>query len=155
MPAQGRADLAGAALLLGERLEAAVVRQDEVGPVGEDEVRADLDTEPSQLVRLALERDRVHHHSVADHAQDPLVEDPGGDEVEDELPPAHDHGVARVVPAVVAGHHLDPRGQQVDDLPLAFVAPLGAGDHDVRHAYSSEGAGTTAEADGDVSASNV
>ena len=47
--------------------------------------------------------------------------------------PADDHGVAGVVAAVVAGHDLDPRGEQVDDLPLAFVAPLGAGDHDVGH----------------------
>ena len=38
-----------------------------------------------------------------------------------------------VVAAVVAGHHLHARGEQVDDLALALVAPLGAGDHDVGH----------------------
>ena len=53
--------------------------------------------------------------------------------MQDELLPVDDHGVAGVVPAVVAGHHLDPRREQVHDLPLAFVAPLGAGDHDVGH----------------------
>ena len=42
-------------------------------------------------------------------------------------------GVAGVVAAVVAGHDLDLLREQVHDLALAFVAPLGADDHDVGH----------------------
>ena len=61
------------------------------------------------------------------------MQDPGGNQVQHEALPAHDHGVARVVAAVVAGHDLDARREQVDDLALALVAPLGACDHDVRH----------------------
>ena len=41
---------------------------------------------------------------------------------------AHADGVAGVVAAVVAGHDLDLLREQVDDLALAFVAPLGADD---------------------------
>ena len=41
-----------------------------------------------------------------------------------------------VVAAVEAGHHLHLGGEQVHDLALALVAPLGAGDHDVRHGFS-------------------
>ena len=154
--AQRRPDLPAPPLLLGQGLEAPVVRQDEVRAVRDDEVVADLDAERLELPGLPLEGDRVHHDAVADHAEDPRVQDPGGDEVQHELLPRDDHGVAGVVAAVVARHHLDPRRQQVHDLPLAFVAPLGAGDHDVGHVprvrvwrsrsgYSSAGSGRAAE----------
>ncbi len=131
--AQRRPDLARATLVLGERLEAAVVRQDQVRPVGDEQVVADLDPRRQKLAELALHRDRVDHDAVADHAQDARVQDARGDQVQHELAPAHDHGVARVVAAVVAGHHLHVRGEKIDDLPLPLVAPLGAGDHDVGH----------------------
>ena len=39
-------------------------------------------------------------------------------------------GVAGVVAALVAGHEVEGRGDQVDDLPLPFVAPLAADDGD-------------------------
>ena len=92
----------------------------------------------AQLADLLLESHRVDHDAVADHAQDPRVQDPGGDQVQHELAAAHDHRVAGVVPAVVAGDDLDPRGEQVDELALAFVAPLGARDHDVRHGWEPD-----------------
>ena len=49
---------------------------------------------------------------------------------------ADDDGVAGVVSAVVARHDLDLLGEQVDDLALAFVAPLAARHNDVRHTSS-------------------
>src|SRR3982074_3126108 len=42
--------------------------------------------------------------------------------------------VAGVRPALVAHHNVGPRGEEVDDLPLPLVTPLGADDHHVRHA---------------------
>jgi hypothetical protein len=61
------------------------------------------------------------------------MEDAGRDQMEDEpLLPDEDR-VAGVVAAVVAGHHLHLVGEQVDDLTLPLVAPLGAGDDDVGH----------------------
>ena len=101
------------------------------------QVVADLDAERLELARLLLERHGIDHDPVADDAQDPRVQDPRRNQVQHEALPAHDHGVARVVAAVVARHDLDARGEQVDDLALALVAPLGAGDHDVRHARTS------------------
>jgi hypothetical protein len=41
--------------------------------------------------------------------------------------------VAGVVAAVVAGHHLHLLREEIDDLPLAFVAPLGARYDDIGH----------------------
>ena len=45
--------------------------------------------------------------------------------------------VAGVVAALVAGDDVGPLGQQVDDLALALVAPLGAHDHVQRHRLAS------------------
>ena len=61
------------------------------------------------------------------------MEDPGGDQMQDEALLTDEDGVAGVVAAVVAGHHLHLVGEQVDDLPLPLVAPLGTGDDDVGH----------------------
>ena len=54
------------------------------------------------------------------------VEDARGDQVELELlAVAHDR-VAGVVAALEADHEVGPLGEQVGDLPLPLVAPLGA-----------------------------
>ena len=54
---------------------------------------------------------------------------PGGDEVELELLAVADDGVPGVVAALVADDHVALGRQQIGDLALALVAPLGA-DHD-------------------------
>jgi orotidine-5'-phosphate decarboxylase len=46
---------------------------------------------------------------------------------------ADDQRVAGVVAALVPGDHVRPLGQEVDDLALALVPPLGADDHRQRH----------------------
>src|SRR5262249_60270683 len=42
----------------------------------------------------------------------------------------------RVVAAMVTDHHLGVLGEQVDDLALSLVAPLGSYDNDVRHSIA-------------------
>ena len=83
----------------------------------------------AQRLDLAEEDVRVDHDAVADHAGLAGVQDARGDEVELELlAVAHDR-VAGVVAALVADDHVGLLGEQVGDLALALVAPLGA-DHD-------------------------
>ena len=43
-----------------------------------------------------------------------------------ELATAGKQRVARVVAALIAGHHGKMGRQQIDNLPFAFIAPLGA-----------------------------
>ena len=51
---------------------------------------------------------------------------------------AIDHdGVPSVVPAVEFDHVVDGAAEQIGRLPLAFVAPLGADQHDRRHGLRS------------------
>jgi hypothetical protein len=105
-------------------------------------VRADaqareVDPLRAQIVQLAGQDLRVDHDAVADRAQLPRVEDPGRDQVE--LPRdavAHD-GVPRVVATLEADHQVRPLGEEVDDLALALVAPLGAHDHYASHVVGS------------------
>ncbi len=56
----------------------------------------------------------------------PGVEDARGNQVEHELLSAHVDRVPGVVPALIPADHREMRRQQIDDLALALVAPLGA-----------------------------
>ena len=128
--AAGGADLELAELLLGGAVQQQVVGHDQVGVAGDAQV-VDRHAAAVQGLDLAEEDVRVDHHAVADDARLGLVEDAGGDEVQGEdLAVPHD-GVAGVVAALIAHHHVGLLGQQVGDLALALVAPLGA-DHDGR-----------------------
>jgi adenylosuccinate synthase len=87
-----------------------------------------------QPVDLVVEHPRIDDHAVADHARLARVEDPARDQVEGPLAPvAHDR-VPGVVAALEAHDHVGALGKQIDDLALAFVAPLGAHYDDARHA---------------------
>ena len=54
-------------------------------------------------------------------------------QLQDELLVADEDGVAGVVAALVARHDVEAFGEEIDDLPLALVAPLGAQDDYVSH----------------------
>jgi hypothetical protein len=41
--------------------------------------------------------------------------------------------MAGIVPALIAGHNVEARCQQVDDFSFAFVAPLGAKHGEIHH----------------------
>ena len=75
----------------------------------------------------------VDHAPGADDARLPLVEDPRRDVVELERLAAAEDRVARVGPALEPADHVRVLREQVDDLALALVAPLGADDDAGRH----------------------
>ncbi len=72
----------------------------------------------------------LRHDAVADQAQRVVAQDAGRDQVQDGLLAADHQRVAGVVAALEAHDGADVGGQQVDDLALAFVAPLGAQHYD-------------------------
>ena len=77
-----------------------------------------------QLVDLGEERRRIDDDAVADDAGDAWMQDAGRQQAQDELASVRVDGVAGVVPALIAGDDRKVRRQQIDDLALAFVAPL-------------------------------
>ncbi len=129
--ARRRADLAIAAARFGEHVQLAVIRQDEVRLVADHQAVADVDAQFLQRVDLREQRLRIDDHAVADDAGDPGMQDARGDQMEDELLAVDVDRVSGVVAALIAGDDLETRRQQVDDLALAFVSPLGAKNCDV------------------------
>ena len=131
------ADLELAQLRLARVVEQRVVGHDQVR-VGADAQAREVDALGPQVVELAGQHLRVDHHAVADRAQPAGVEDPRRDQVELPLRPAvADDRVAGVVAALEADHHVRVLGEEVGDLPLALVAPLGAHDDDAGHCGKS------------------
>ena len=87
-----------------------------------------VDAARAQAVDLADQDRRVDDDAVADDAARARVEDARRDQVELELLLAADDRVAGVVAALEAHDDVGVLGEQVDDLALALVAPLGADD---------------------------
>ena len=135
-PAPRGADLQLAELRLARVVEEHVVRHDQVR-VGADPQSGQVDALRAQLVELGGQHLRVDHHAVADRAQLARIQDSRRDQVE--LPRhtvAHD-GVPGVVAALEADHHVRLLREEIDDLALTLVAPLGAHDHDAGHVVRS------------------
>ena len=126
------ADLELAELRLARRVEHHVVGHDQVG-VGGDPQAADVDPLATQALELPDQHAGVDHHAVADHAGLAGIEDPGRDQVELELLAVADDRVAGVVAALKAHDDVGLLREQVRELALALVAPLGADDDDSRH----------------------
>ena len=85
---------------------------------------------------LAGERMRIEHDAVADDRELVRPHDAGGQQRQLVDLAADDEGMAGIVPALEAHDDVGLLGQPVDDLALAFVAPLGAHDDHVRHRSS-------------------
>ncbi len=132
--ALGRADLAVAGLRLTQRVELAVERQDQRRVLGNTEIiAADLDAELLDLGDLLGERPGIDDHAVADHRELALAHHTGGKQRQF-VGGAVDHErMAGIVAALKAHHDIGALRQPIDDLALAFVAPLGADDHDIGH----------------------
>jgi hypothetical protein len=124
--ARGRPDLALATARFRQQIEIAVIRQDEMRLVADQDAVGDVDPVARQLVDFFEQRLRVDDHAVADDAGGAGMQDAGWDETEDELRAVDEHGVAGVVPALIARNDRKMRRQQVDDFAFAFVAPLRA-----------------------------
>ncbi len=123
--APGGADLL---LLLAGLVEELVVRHHQVGPLGDEEAAGQRDSLGGERVDLGEECLRIEHDAVAHDAPHVRMENTGRDLVQHELPIAHHDRVAGIGAALIAHDDVGLLGQHVDELALAFVAPLGADD---------------------------
>ena len=95
------------------------------------QARAHFEADLLEPVDLAEQVQRIDDDAVADVALDAGAHDARGDQLQRRLDAVDDQRVAGVVAALEADHGLGVVGQPVDDLALAFVAPLGADDDDI------------------------
>ncbi len=126
------ADLEAAELRFACRVEIHVVGHDQMR-VGADPQVADGDALALQPLELVDQDLRVDDDAVADDARRPRVQDAGRDQVQLELLGAANDRVAGVVAALEAHDEVGLLGEQVGDLSLSFIAPLGAHDHEPGH----------------------
>ena len=133
-PDPGRAQVA-----LDDAVQRPVVRHDQVG-VGREQQPRTGHPALGQPVDLGEQHLRVDDHAVADHRNAAWGEHPGRHQVQRELPAIREnHRVARVVAALIPHDIVDPLTEQVRDLALALVAPLGADEHDRWHVSAFRG----------------
>jgi hypothetical protein len=92
---------------------------------------ADVDASGNELVDLGEQRLRIDHDAVPDDARDAGMENAGRDQAQYEFFSTHVHRVARVVSALITRDERKTRRDEVDNLPLAFIAPLRAENREV------------------------
>ena len=126
-----RADLGVAALDLTGLVECDVVVEDQWAIAADHETRRRVESGDRELVDLGEQRLRREHDAVADVAGHVRPQDARGDRPQDGLLAVDHQRVTGVVAALEAHHAVGLLGQPVDDLALAFVAPLGTDDDDV------------------------
>ena len=93
--ARGRADLALAAPRLAQQVELAVIRQDQVRLVADEQPIADVDAGRRELVDLGEQRLRIDDDAVADDAGDAVVQDARRQQPQHELASVRVDRVAR------------------------------------------------------------
>ncbi len=116
-----------------------------------NEPAVDVDAGARELVDLREQRLRIHDDAVADDAGDAGMQDARRNQPQHELRAVDVDGVPGVVSALVARDDVETRREQVDDLALAFIAPLGA-EHSEIHSrmHDSTSTGRRATRRGDA-----
>src|SRR6185295_14385306 len=127
-PSFRRAQLVLAQPALGQRVDLLVIGEDQMR-VAAHEQPAAIDALCGQPVELGQEHGRIDHHTVADDRGDVVVEDAARHQLQGKRLASDDDRVPRVVPALVAHDDVHLLGDEVGELALALVTPLGT-DHD-------------------------
>jgi hypothetical protein len=132
-----RAEAVPAETTLGDTVQLAVVRHDQVRVAGQHQPGG-VDPAALQRVHLLDEHFGVDDDPRPDDGDAARIEDPGRDQMERVTLALDDDRVAGVVAALIADDEIGLLGQEVGDLALALVAPLHADESDARHQWAAE-----------------
>ena len=116
--------------LRSRAVEGDVVRQDQRAGFADDDALARGHAAGFELVQLLEQGLGRQHHAVADQALNAVAQHARRDQVQHGFLTIDDERMAGIVPALKADHGCGLIGEQIDDLALALVAPLGADNHD-------------------------
>ena len=97
------------------------------------EAPLELEAPAFDLLKFLYEIERVHYDAVADYAVLAVVQNARGHEVENVFLVSDDDGMARVRAALEADYDIRFLGQEVNNLALAFIAPLGANEYSIHN----------------------
>jgi hypothetical protein len=90
-----------------------------------------------QTVDLLNHNGRIDNDAVTDNTNLMVMQDAGGNQMENGLLPIDDKGVTRIVSPLKSCDHIRIFRIQIDNLSFAFITPLGSNHHDVCHEKSS------------------
>ena len=94
-----------------------------------------------QLYDFVQQRIRRQNHSVSNQAEHLVAQYPRRNQMKNRFSAIANQRVTSVVPALKAHHGVGPFGQQIHDLALTLVPPLGTEyNHVAAHCSSSVGA---------------
>ena len=102
-----------------------MIREDDLGAVGDEEVAIELNAVGFDARGFGEEGDGIENDAVADDSLAAFAEDTAGDELEDKFFAGDDDGVAGVVASGIARDTGEMVTEYVDDFAFTFIAPLG------------------------------
>ena len=103
-----------------------VERENDVGAVGNGQIRAYVDPRFLEGRHLLHQGEWVDHYAVADDGRHSRAQDAAGDQLQNIFGGANEDGVAGIVAALIPCHDVEAVGKQIDDLSFSFVSPLRA-----------------------------
>ncbi len=124
------APLGGADMLppLFGQIEQLVIRQHQMGAIGDQHPAADIDPAFGQAVEFAEEALGIDHDAVTQHADRGRMQNPARNQPQDKLRVADHDGVAGIGPALIARDDIRSLRNDVDEFALTLVSPLGPDD---------------------------
>ena len=129
--ATGGADLLVAQRFLAGFVDRYVVRQDQRAGGGNAQTVTHRHAFALQVVDFVEQRLRREYDAVADQALHARAQNARRNHVQHRLHTVDHQGVASIVAALETYDSGRALGQEIDDLALALVAPLGADDNDI------------------------
>src|SRR5262245_24698633 len=113
-----------------------MVWKNEVGAVADKKAATHRYSFILQHLHFTEKRLGIQDYTRANEANLAVMQDSRWDQMQDELLALDNHGVTRIVPALVSRNDVELFSQQIDDLSFAFIAPLGAYNDNVCHDVS-------------------
>ena len=104
-----------------------------MGPIAHGKVLADPHALALQVIHFFDERRGIDHDAVADETKGAAVQNAGGNQVKDKCARDIDDGVACVRATLIAYDHIGFTRENIDNLALSFVSPLGSDDYQIGH----------------------
>src|SRR5208282_333519 len=124
--ARSGSDFHSAGSVFRPQLHHAMVGKNNLRAIRDEEVAIHLHAGGAQGGDFLQEGQRINHHAVADDAGALGPQNAAGHELQNEFLAVDDDGVPGVMAAGVARHDRKGLREYVDNLALAFVAPLGS-----------------------------
>src|SRR4029077_9830173 len=105
-------------------IEQAVVRQNQVSAVADQQIPANCNPQFAQAIDFAKQCNRVDNNAVSNHANLAASQNSRGDQVKNVFNATMEDSVSGIIAALAANNNVNLCGKHVDDLALTFVAPL-------------------------------